>query len=59
MTAIAPEAVTADWMSTAVFLEGGGLAEQLCRKHPGVLFLIFERGTRPGEYRLTEVPAGR
>lgn len=57
VTVIAPEAATADWMSTAVFLRGGELAAKLHRRHPGIRFLIFEYGTRPGEYRLAEVPA--
>ena len=59
VTVIAPEAATADWMSTAVFLRGAGLAQKLHRRHPDVRFLIFEYGTRPGEYRLTLVPAAR
>jgi len=38
VTACAPDAVTADWLSSAVFLRGGTLAAELRRQLPGVEF---------------------
>ena len=38
VTASAPDAVTADWLSSAVFLRGGALAEKLRHALPGVEF---------------------
>ena len=38
VTACAPDAVTADWLSSAVFLRGGALAAELRRKLPGTEF---------------------
>ena len=40
VTVLAPSALEADWMSTAVFICGGSLAEELEAKFPGVEVLI-------------------
>ena len=49
VTASAPDAVSADWLSSAVFLRGGKLAEELRRQLPGVEFRFTDPAGRTGE----------
>jgi len=45
VTVTAPDAMTADWLSTAAYLRGEPLTEQLRRRLPGTTFLFY--GERP------------
>ena len=45
----APEAVTADWLSSAVYLRGGTLAEKLRRELPGTSFRFTALSGRTSE----------
>ena len=49
VTVTAPEAVTADWLSSAVYLRGGTLAEKLRRELPGTSFRFTALSGRTSE----------
>jgi len=49
VTVSAPLAVTADWLSSAVYLRGGKLADALKRRLPGVEIRFTDPGGRTGE----------
>ena len=43
VTVVAPDALTADALSTSVFIKGGALAKKLHNENPAINFLIYRR----------------
>ena len=56
VTVVALDAVSADWMGTAVFINGATCAEKLAALYPGTKFYLYTQSDAPEGYAVEIIP---